>query len=233
MTTARHSARIFCIGQNYVAHIRELGNPMPEAPVIFMRPLSCLVAPGAAVHFPRHGKELHYEVEVVVRIGKEGRGIDELDALTHIDALTLGADLTLRDLQIAAKKEGLPWDQAKAFEQSAPLGEFLAYDTDSIDLDNLNFRCRINGELRQDDTPATMKYPIEYQIHYLSTFTDLAPGDLIFTGTPTGAGARFDPPIWLEPGDVIEVSVPEIGTLRNTVRDEFTDGRAVAPPEPR
>ena len=81
---------------------------MPQAPVIFMRPLSCLVAPGEAVHFPRHGKELHYEVEVVVRIGKEGRDIDEQDALAHIDALTLGADLTLRDLQIAAKKDGLP-----------------------------------------------------------------------------------------------------------------------------
>ena len=91
MTTAPHTARIFCIGQNYVAHIRELGNPMPEAPVIFMRPLSCLVAPGEAVHFPRHGKELHYEVEVVVRIGKEGRDIDESNALAHIDALTLGA----------------------------------------------------------------------------------------------------------------------------------------------
>ena len=104
MAHAPHTARIFCIGQNYVAHIRELSNPMPQKPVIFMRPLSCLVAPGEEVHFPTHGKQLHYEVEVVVRIGKQGRDIDERDALSHIDALTLGADLTLRDLQIEAKQ---------------------------------------------------------------------------------------------------------------------------------
>jgi 2-keto-4-pentenoate hydratase/2-oxohepta-3-ene-1,7-dioic acid hydratase in catechol pathway len=210
MTTARHSARIFCIGQNYVAHIRELGNPMPEAPVIFMRPLSCLVAPGAAVHFPRHGKELHYEVEVVVRIGKEGRGIDELDALTHIDALTLGADLTLRDLQIAAKKEGLPWDQAKAFEQSAPLGEFLAYDTDSIDLDNLNFRCRINGELRQDGNTNDMLFGFRRLIAELSSVWTLRPGDMIYSGTPSGVGP-------LQVGDTIEVENDQIGSFSWTI----------------
>jgi len=210
MTTARHSARIFCIGQNYVAHIRELGNPMPEAPVIFMRPLSCLVAPGAAVHFPRHGKELHYEVEVVVRIGKEGRGIDELDALTHIDALTLGADLTLRDLQIAAKKEGLPWDQAKAFEQSAPLGEFLAYDTDSIDLDNLNFRCRINGELRQDGNTNDMLFGFRRLIAELSSVWTLRPGDMIYSGTPSGVGP-------LQVGDTIEVENDQIGAFSWTI----------------
>jgi len=210
MTTARHSARIFCIGQNYVAHIRELGNPMPEAPVIFMRPLSCLVAPGAAVHFPRHGKELHYEVEVVVRIGKEGRGIDELDALTHIDALTLGADLTLRDLQIAAKKEGLPWDQAKAFEQSAPLGEFLAYDTDSIDLDNLNFRCRINGELRQEGNTNDMLFGFRRLIAELSSVWTLRPGDMIYSGTPSGVGP-------LQVGDTIEVENDQIGSFSWTI----------------
>ena len=210
MTTARHSARIFCIGQNYVAHIRELGNPMPEAPVIFMRPLSCLVAPGAAVHFPRHGKELHYEVEVVVRIGKEGRGIDELDALTHIDALTLGADLTLRDLQIAAKKEGLPWDQAKAFEQSAPLGEFLAYDTDSIDLDNLNFRCRINGELRQEGNTNDMLFGFRRLIAELSSVWTLRPGDMIYSGTPSGVGP-------LQVGDTIEVENDQIGAFSWTI----------------
>ena len=210
MTTARHSARIFCIGQNYVAHIRELGNPMPEAPVIFMRPLSCLVAPGAAVHFPRHGKELHYEVEVVVRIGKEGRGIDELDALTHIDALTLGADLTLRDLQIAAKKEGLPWDQAKAFEQSAPLGEFLAYDPDSIDLDNLNFRCRINGELRQDGNTSDMLFGFRRLIAELSSVWTLRPGDMIYSGTPSGVGP-------LQVGDTIEVENDQIGSFSWTI----------------
>jgi len=204
MTTASHTARIFCIGQNYVAHIRELGNPMPQAPVIFMRPLSCLVAPGEAVHFPRHGKELHYEVEVVVRIGKAGRDIDESNALAHIDALTLGADLTLRDLQIAAKKEGLPWDQAKAFEQSAPLGEFLAYDPLTIDLDDLDFRCRINGELRQDGNTSDMLFGFRRLIAELSSVWTLRPGDMIYSGTPSGVGP-------LHIGDTIEVENDQIG----------------------
>ena len=202
--------RIFCIGQNYVAHIRELGNPMPPKPVIFMRPLCCLVAPGESIHFPRHGKQLHYEVEVVVRIGKQGRDIDERDALSHIDALTLGADLTLRDLQIEAKQNGLPWDQAKAFEQSAPLGEFLAYDPASIDLHDLNFHCRINGELRQDGNTSDMLFDFERLIAELSSIWTLRPGDMIYSGTPSGVGA-------LQIGDLIEVENGQIGTYSWTI----------------
>jgi 2-keto-4-pentenoate hydratase/2-oxohepta-3-ene-1,7-dioic acid hydratase in catechol pathway len=210
MANGSHTARIFCIGQNYVAHIRELSNPMPQKPVIFMRPLSCLVAPGDPVHFPKHGKQLHYEVEVVVRIGKQGRDIDERDALSHIDALTLGADLTLRDLQIEAKQNGLPWDQAKAFEQSAPLGDFLAYDPASIDLNDLNFRCRINGELRQDGNTNDMLFGFERLIAELSSIWTLRPGDMIYTGTPSGVGA-------LQIGDVIEVENDQIGTFSWTI----------------
>lgn len=210
MAHAPHTARIFCIGQNYVAHIRELSNPMPQKPVIFMRPLSCLVAPGEEVHFPTHGKQLHYEVEVVVRIGKQGRDIDERDALSHIDALTLGADLTLRDLQIEAKQNGLPWDQAKAFEQSAPLGEFLTYDPASIDLNDLNFRCRINGELRQDGNTNDMLFGFERLIAELSSIWLLHPGDMIYTGTPSGVGP-------LQIGDVIEVENDQIGTFSWTI----------------
>jgi 2-keto-4-pentenoate hydratase/2-oxohepta-3-ene-1,7-dioic acid hydratase in catechol pathway len=210
MANGTHTARIFCIGQNYVAHIRELSNPMPPKPVIFMRPLCCLVAPGEPVHFPKHGKQLHYEVEVVVRIGKQGRDIDEQDALSHIDALTLGADLTLRDLQIEAKQNGLPWDQAKAFEQSAPLGEFLAYDPASIDLDDLNFRCRINGELRQDGNTNDMLFGFRRLIAELSSIWTLRPGDMIYTGTPSGVGP-------LQIGDVIEVENDQIGTFSWTI----------------
>jgi 2-keto-4-pentenoate hydratase/2-oxohepta-3-ene-1,7-dioic acid hydratase in catechol pathway len=210
MATGTHTARIFCIGQNYVAHIRELSNPMPQKPVIFMRPLSCLVAPGDPVHFPKHGKQLHYEVEVVVRIGKQGRDIDERDALSHIDALTLGADLTLRDLQIEAKQNGLPWDQAKAFDQSAPLGEFLAYDPASIDLNDLNFRCRINGELRQDGNTNDMLFGFERLIAELSSIWTLCPGDMIYTGTPSGVGP-------LQIGDVLEVENDQIGTFSWTI----------------
>ena len=113
------------------------------------------------------------------------------------------------------------------------MGPHLVTMDEIGDFEELHLTTKVNGELRQDDHPKTMKYSIPYQIHYLSTFTTLRPGDVIFTGTPTGAGARFEPPVWLEPGDVIEVSVPEIGTLRNTVADEFSEGSAHTAPEPQ
>lgn len=204
--SSNNVARVFCIGQNYVAHIRELGNPMPSAPVIFMRPLSCLVAADEPIHFPRHGQLLHYEVEVVVRIGKPGRDINEAAALSHIDAVTLGVDLTLRDLQIEARKNGLPWDAAKSFEQSAPLGGFLPYDPAAMDLGKLAFRCRVNGELRQDGNTDDMLFSFERLIAELSKIWTLQPGDMIFTGTPSGVGA-------LSRGDVIEVENDQIGSF--------------------
>jgi len=210
MTGSTNMARIFCIGQNYIAHIKELSNPMPEKPVIFMRPLSCQVPPGEEIHFPKHGKLLHYEVEVVVRIGKQGQNINEEEALTYIDAVTLGVDLTLRDLQIQAKEKGLPWEEAKSFEQSAPLGDFLAYDPASIDLNDLNFCCRINGELRQDGNTNDMLFGFERLIAELSSIWTLRPGDMIYTGTPSGVGP-------LQIGDVIEVENDQIGTFSWTI----------------
>ena len=202
--------RIFCIGQNYIEHIKELGNPMPERPVVFMRPLSCLVAPGKSIHFPTHGSLLHYEVEVVVRIGKQGRNVPEAEALSYIDAVTLGADLTLRDLQKEAKEKGLPWEEAKSFEQSSPLGDFLAFDAMQIDLKNLSFKCKINGEIRQDGNTNGMLFGFEKLISDLSNIWHLQPGDMIYTGTPSGVGP-------LAVGDVIEVENDQIGTFSWTI----------------
>lgn len=199
-------ARIFCIGQNYIEHIKELSNPMPEKPVVFMRPLSCLVTPGTEVHFPRHGSELHYEVEVVVRIGRQGQNIKEAEALSYIDAITLGVDLTLRDLQKDAKQKGLPWDAAKAFEQSAPLGEFLAYDPETINLKDLGFICMINGEVRQNGNTSDMLFDFERLLSDLSKIWILRPGDMIYTGTPSGVGP-------LQIGDSIEVENDQIGSF--------------------
>jgi 2-keto-4-pentenoate hydratase/2-oxohepta-3-ene-1,7-dioic acid hydratase in catechol pathway len=206
MGSSTNMARIFCIGQNYVGHIRELGNPMPDKPVVFIRPLACLVAPDEKIHFPKHGKLLHYEVEVVVRIGKQGQNIIEAEALSYIDAVTLGADLTLRDLQKAAKDEGLPWEEAKSFEQSAPLGEFLPYDSATIDLKDLNFVCRINGEVRQNGNTDDMLFSFEKLLVYLSKIWILRPGDMIYTGTPAGVGP-------LQIGDSIEVENDQIGSF--------------------
>ena len=210
MLSNTNMARIFCIGQNYIAHIRELSNPMPEKPVVFIRPLSCLVAPGEEIHFPKHGSLLHYEVEVVVRIGKQGQNIKQQEALSYIDAVTLGVDLTLRDLQKAAKQEGLPWEQAKSFEQSAPLGEFLPYDPESINLKDLNFICKINGEVRQDGNTKDMLFSFERLLADLSKIWILRPGDMIYTGTPSGVGP-------LKIGDSIEVENDQIGSFAWTI----------------
>ena len=212
MNSNNSTARVFCIGQNYVAHIQELGNPMPGSPVIFMRPLSSLAAVGEEIHFPRHGQLLHYEVEVVVRIGQSGSDISETEAISYVDAVTLGVDLTLRDLQVEAKQNGLPWDAAKAFDQSAPLGDFLPYDPAMMDLRNLAFRCRINGQLRQDGNTDDMLFSVERLIAELSNIWTLRPGDMIFTGTPSGVGA-------LSTGDVIEVENDQIGCFRWTMVD--------------
>jgi 2-keto-4-pentenoate hydratase/2-oxohepta-3-ene-1,7-dioic acid hydratase in catechol pathway len=205
MNNSNSMARVFCIGQNYVAHIRELGNPMPTAPVIFMRPLACLVAVGENIHFPRHGKLLHFEVEVVVRIGKPGSDIDESEALSHIDAVTLGVDLTLRDLQKQAREKGLPWD-------AAPLGEFVPYDPATMDLQHLAFRCHVNGQLRQDGNTDDMLFSCARLIAELSKIWVLRPGDMIFTGTPAGVGA-------LGSGDVIAVDNDQIGSFSWTLVD--------------
>ena len=203
-------SRVFCIGQNYREHIKELGNPMPDKPVVFIRPPSCLVTPGEPIHFPTHGSLLHYEVEVVVRIGKHGRNIAESEALSYIDAVTLGADLTLRDLQKEAKEKGLPWEEAKSFEQSAPLGEFLAFDTTQIDLKNLSFKCKINGEIRQDGNTSDMLFSFERLISDLSNIWHLQPGDMIYTGTPSGVGP-------LSIGDTIKVENDQIGVFSWTM----------------
>ncbi len=197
--------RIFCIGKNYDKHIKELGGTQtPEEPVVFMKPVCNIVAPGEILHWPSYGSELHHEVEVVLLIGKEGRNINIADALSYISAITLGLDLTLRDVQKKLKKAGLPWELAKSFEQSAPLGIFKDYSPNKIDLENLAFSCSVNSNLRQNGNTREMIFPISNLIQTLSHWWTLKPGDIIFTGTPAGVGS-------LHPGDKIEVESPAIG----------------------
>ena len=225
--------KIFCIGVNYGGRSAEYDDKSDAAyPSVFIRYPDSFTGHEQALVRPPESRQLDYEGEIVVVIGKGGRRIPVADARDHIAGLSLGNEGTIRDWVRHAK---FNVTQGKNWESTGAIGPWLVTIDEIGDLEQLHLTTRVNGELRQDDTPATMKYPIDYQIHYLSTFTSLEPGDVIFSGTPTGAGARFDPPIWLEPGDVVEVSVPEIGTLRNTVRDEFPDGSsaAISPPEPR
>ena len=181
--------RIFCIGKNYDEHVKELGSTVPEEPVVFMKPVCNIVDPGETLSLPRHGSLLHHEVEVVLLIGRGGQDVPEADALTYISGITLGLDLTLRDVQGRLKKSGLPWELSKAFEQSAPLGYFKKYDPNSIDLENLSFTCSVNGNLRQKGNTRDMLFPVRNLIHRLSGWWTLRPGDIIFTGTPSGVGS--------------------------------------------
>jgi 5-carboxymethyl-2-hydroxymuconate isomerase len=166
---------------------------------------------------PPESVQLDYEGEIVVIIGKEGRRIRREDAHEYIAGLTLMNEGTLRDWVRHAK---FNVTQGKNFERSGSIGPWMVTMDEIRDLTDLNIETRVNGELRQCDNTSSMMFPIAFQIEYLSTFARLKPGDVIATGTPNGAGARFDPPKYLVPGDVVEVSSPAIGTLRNEVRDE-------------
>ena len=200
-----NAARVFCIGRNYVEHVRELSGAMPTKPVVFMKPASCLVGPGEEIHFPKHGNELHHEVEIVVKVGREGRAETEEETLSFISAVTVGLDLTLRDVQKDLKQKGLPWEIAKAFEQSAPIGDFIPLDR-SLDLKDISFGCKVNGIERQRGNTGKMIFSIERLLVELSKIWVLRPGDLIYTGTPSGVGP-------LKIGDSIEVESDPIGAF--------------------
>ena len=197
--------RVFCIGMNYADHVKELGNALPESPVIFMKPATCLVPAGEKVTFPTHGEDLHYEAELVVLIGREGRPNSEKEARDYMGGLSLGLDLTLRDVQTRLRKKGHPWEVAKAFDGSAPVGRFIPFH-ESIDLARLTFRCLVNNELRQEGNTADMIFPVERLIYEISKIWSLKEGDLIYTGTPSGVGS-------LKEGDVINVEGEMFGTF--------------------
>ena len=197
--------RIFCIGRNYAQHARELDSPIPESPVVFLKPLSCLVPLGEMIVFPSHGTLLHHETELVFLIGKGGRVSSVKTASSFILGITLGLDLTLRDLQSQLKKKGEPWEIAKGFDGSAPIGAWVPYDPKWYEK-GIEFFCRVNGAVRQTGYSKDMIFPIAEILIYLSTIWHLQKGDLIYTGTPEGVGP-------ISPGDEIVIESPSIGTF--------------------
>ena len=219
LRTIPRPGKVFCIGVNYGGRNAEYRDGQEEAtkPSVFVRFPSSLVGHEQDLVRPPESEQLDYEGEIVAVIGTAGRRIPEGRARQHLAGLTLGNEGTIRDWVRHAK---FNVTQGKNWESSGSLGPWMVTLDEIGGFDDLHLTTRVNGELRQDDTPASMAYPIEYQVAYLSTFCTLEPGDIIFTGTPTGAGARFDPPRFLRPGDQVEVNVPGIGTLRNGIRDE-------------
>lgn len=199
------AGRIFCIGRNYAEHIKELQNAVPAKPIFFLKPWTSLVRPGEPIPFPKHGSQLHHEVEVVVRVGRDGRPDSAGAARAFVDGITLGLDLTLRDVQDEQKKKGLPWEVAKAFDGSAPLGT-LRPCSPTLDLGNLTFGCAVNGQSRQQGNTNQMLLDIPGQLLALAQIWQLRAGDLLYTGTPSGVGP-------LRPGDTIEISSEQLGTF--------------------
>ena len=180
--------RIFAIGRNYAEHIQELNNERPEEPVIFSKPDTAILRNNAPFYYPGFSKDIHHEVELVLRICKEGKNIEEKFASRYFDAIGIGIDFTARDLQQKAKEKGLPWDIAKGFNGSAPISDsFLTLDK-FPDLKNINFKLEVDGTLKQQGNTSLMLFPFEYIISYLYKFFTLKTGDLIFTGTPKGVG---------------------------------------------
>ena len=211
--------KIICVGVNFPDRNAEYkdGTEQPKHMSLFPRFPSSFTAHDQPLIRPPESEKLDYEGEVAIVIGKGGRRIKAENAYDHIAALTLCNEGTIRDWVRHAK---FNVTQGKNWDRSGSIGPWLVPFENPAQLDDARIITRVNSEIRQDDTLSRMMFPIREEIEYISTFTTLQPGDIIITGTPTGAGARLDPPQFLKPGDVVEVEVEGIGVLRNTIEDE-------------
>lgn len=217
----RQPEKIACIGVNYANRDAEYKDVTKQAsfPSVFMRTADSLTGHGQPLWRPPESEQLDYEGEIVIIIGKQGHRIPEQQAYEHIAGLTIMNEGTLRDWVRHAK---FNVTQGKNFVNSGAIGPWMvsADEFSTEQYEDMRVQTRVNGELRQNDTTASMMYPFKYIVSYLSTFYILKPGDIIATGTPIGAGARFDPPRFLKPGDTVEVEVDGVGTLSNAIIDE-------------
>ena len=211
--------KIICVGVNFPDRNEEYkdGQAAPSNPSLFIRFPRSFTGHGRPLIRPPESPQLDYEGEITIVIGKGGRRIAEADALDHVAAITLCNEGTIRDWVRHAK---FNVTQGKNFDATGSIGPWLVPYTDESQLADVKLETRVNGEVRQSDRTGRMIFSFSKIINYISTFTTLVPGDVIVCGTPTGAGARFDPPIWLKPGDVVEVEAEGIGLLSNTIADE-------------
>lgn len=187
--------KIICIGRNYIEHAKELNNPVPKKPLVFHKPASALLKNSKPFYYPSFTEDLHHELEVVLRICKNGKHIEEKFAHKYYDELSLGIDFTARDVQTKCKEKGHPWEIAKAFDHSAPIGEFVSKE--GFEMSNIDFKLLVNGDARQIGNTRDLIFNFDYIISYVSQYFSLRQGDLIYTGTPEGVG-----PVQI--GDVLE-----------------------------
>lgn len=180
--------RIFAVGRNYVEHIEELNNQRPDEPVIFTKPDTALLKNNATFYYPDFSNDIHHEVEIVLKVSKDGKNIEEKFAHKYYDSLGIGVDFTARDIQSKLKEKALPWDIAKGFDGSAPISSKFIAVKDLNNVKDINFHLEVDGVLKQKGNTSLMLFPFDVIISYLSKFFTLRIGDLIFTGTPKGVG---------------------------------------------
>ncbi len=202
--------KIICIGRNYVEHAKELNNMVPDSPVFFLKPDTALLPESRPFFIPEFSSDIHHEIELVYKICKEGKHIEEKFAARYIDQITVGLDFTARDIQQAQKEKGLPWEPAKAFDNSAPVGKFIPL-SGLQNPSEIKFHLELNGKTVQSGLSTLMIFPIEKIISYVSKFITLKKGDLIFTGTPQGVGQ-------IKAGDVLECFLEGQKRLTVTVK---------------
>jgi 2-keto-4-pentenoate hydratase/2-oxohepta-3-ene-1,7-dioic acid hydratase in catechol pathway len=198
--------KIFCVGRNYVAHAKELGNEVSDEPIVFMKPKSALLQAHTPFYYPEFTNELHYECELVLRISKNGKYIQDRFASKYYDAVTVGIDFTARDWQENARKNGQPWEICKGFDGSAVIGEWVDKGK-FLDVQALHFHLDVNGNTVQEGCTSDMLYKIDELVSYISQFFTLKTGDLLYTGTPVGVGpVKINDHLegWLEERKVME-----------------------------
>lgn len=201
--------KVVCVGRNYAEHARELNNPVPSEPLLFIKPATAVTPMAEPIHLPRGRGAVHYETEIAVLIGAPLSGVvSDAQASTAIAGIGLALDLTLRELQDQLKAKGHPWERAKAFDGACPLSPFLRPDAVPA-LDSIGLQLRINGELRQDGSSAEMITPIVTLLQHIAGIFTLLPGDVVLTGTPAGVGV-------LQPGDELALEIP--GALQQSAR---------------
>ncbi|MCP8304280.1 MAG: fumarylacetoacetate hydrolase family protein [archaeon] len=210
-----HPPKIICLGLNYKTHAMEWKVPPPSEPIVFMKPRTAIIGPYDDIVSPSITKKLDYEVELAVVIGKECKRISEDKASDYILGYMVLNDITARDLQRREKQ----WFMGKGLDTFAPIGPWIV-TKDELNVDNLRLTTRVNGERRQDGSTRDMIFKVDYLISWLSKGITLEPGDVISTGTPSGVGVYMNPPSFLKEGDIVEVSIEGIGSLRNRVRFE-------------
>ena len=201
--------KIIAIGRNYAAHIAELNNEKPSQPVVFMKPDTAILRKNAPFYYPEFSKDIHFEIEILLKINREGKYIDQKFAHKYYDEIGVGIDFTARDLQAKCKEKGLPWEIAKGFNGSAPVSEFVPKE--DFNLSDLNFSLKQNGEIKQEGNTQLMLFNFDEIISYISRYFTLKKGDIIFTGTPAGVGP-------VQVGDQLEAFIENQSMLKVEIK---------------